>query len=583
MDAHAIATGAPSCPRQSAHRGLAWPEYRLLAGPREDLRLSCRSAVVLAIYGATLLLTNLGSGRVLTYHEVYFAQPAKEMLASRNFVVPAINGIPSTDKPPAVHWMIALSMHALGSGAEWVVRLPSVIAALTTALAIAVMAARWFGDRVALVAGLMQLTALYVLMQARLAEADMPLCAAVTIAMCAFSFANVDSPHGRARTRLAAWMFFAATGLAFLIKGPIGPALIGSGCALFLFIQQDFRAVRFFLDPLGLAILAFCVLAWPLAAYAQYTPILEDWWLDHMGRIAGQLGGEKPLGFYFYTIPMLLIPWTPLAVLATVGGLREGRFGLPIWRFLACWFVAGLVLLSASKFQHKHYAIPLLPPLSIAGALAFVHFAGRMRRWPAHASIVVVATMAGLGASAVVLVQYVVTKAPTAIDVLLCVVVAAGICYVLGRNRLRFSSQLALVFGTMWIVGVGVQTWVMPSHDSYRHQRELAERINRRLPRGQPLYMVNLPENQISYYLAPPVVRWDDGAQAGDRLVAAPARVAYVLAPSWAAEHLARYGDIEILDRTSTIRHVQTPRDRLTLIRFTQRAFAASRSTDAHH
>ena len=81
---------------------------------------------ILVLFGASLLLIGLGSSRVLTYHEVVFAEPAKEMLASGDFVVPRIGGVPFTDKPPATAWTIAAAMTLFRSQSEWVVRLPSV-------------------------------------------------------------------------------------------------------------------------------------------------------------------------------------------------------------------------------------------------------------------------------------------------------------------------------------------------------------------------------------------------------------------------------------------------------------------------
>jgi 4-amino-4-deoxy-L-arabinose transferase-like glycosyltransferase len=50
------------------------------------------------------------------------------------------------------------------------------------------------GDFAGLVAGLMQASFAYVVMQARLAEADMPMCAAVVLAMSAFARAVVYDP-----------------------------------------------------------------------------------------------------------------------------------------------------------------------------------------------------------------------------------------------------------------------------------------------------------------------------------------------------------------------------------------------------
>ena len=50
------------------------------------------------------------------------------MLASGDFVVPKIGGVPFTDKAARHGLVIAASMALFHSQSEWVVRLPSVVA-----------------------------------------------------------------------------------------------------------------------------------------------------------------------------------------------------------------------------------------------------------------------------------------------------------------------------------------------------------------------------------------------------------------------------------------------------------------------
>src|SRR5262245_33017770 len=159
-----------------------------LSGGPGSCRLRWTAAAVIVAFGASLLLMNLGGrNRSVTYHEALFAEPAKEMLASGNWILPTFAGVASTHKPPGGHWMIALMMALTGSAAEGVIRIPAALAGVATALVVAALAARWFGSRVGLVAGLMQVTTCYVLQLGRLAECDMLLTLAVTGAMGAFA------------------------------------------------------------------------------------------------------------------------------------------------------------------------------------------------------------------------------------------------------------------------------------------------------------------------------------------------------------------------------------------------------------
>ena len=176
-----------------------------LAGPADQLRLTWRAALATVLFGTSLLV-------------------------------------------------ISLSGHG-----EWITRLASIASASVTALAIALLAARWFGPRTGMLAGMIQLTVCYTLQLARLADPGAHFTAAVTVAMCSFAAANVDSPRGRSTARWLPWTFALAMVASFRFAGLLGPALIGSCCGLFLLVNQDFRGVRFFLDPVGLGLVGSCV------------------------------------------------------------------------------------------------------------------------------------------------------------------------------------------------------------------------------------------------------------------------------------------------------------------------------------
>ena len=539
---------------------------RFLAGSPDSLRLTWKSAALIVLFGISLLSINLGGNRVLTYHEVVFAEPAKEMLATGDWIIPRIGGVPFLDKPPVPAWLIATSMTLFGSEAEWVVRFPSVVSACLTALMIAAMGARWFGQRIGLIAGLVQLTSYYMLQLARLGECDIQLITAVCGAMCSFALASVDSPHGRSTARWLPWTFYLGAGLAFLIKGPRGPGFIFAGCLLFLLINQDARGLRFFFNPLGLAIFALCLLPYPLVAYARHPPFWDAWLLHNFGRFKGDMGGHKPMFYYFYHLPLVLLPWFPFVAWTLVRGLRQGLHVEPLWRFAVCWLTPGFTVLSLASFQSKHYLAPLLPAMSIAAAVGLVeYFHWRQRRpyplWAFWSILTIVSCIAG-----VVVVQRLQPAASMAISGMIALL-GAGLLAIIAMERQRnIPAQLAMVFTLAWLMVAGVHSYVMPHHDTYRDQTILAGRINAALSDDQRVYMLGLPDCQITYYLQQPVTRIDDHREFLARLPAMPGTAVHALAPEWIAEELAQAGKTTVLDRCDSITRWMKPRDRLTLI-----------------
>jgi len=333
-------------------------------------------AVVVLGYAALVYLPFLdGDSRLLTRHEVMQAQPALTILETGDWLVPELHGQPWMHKPPLSIWITAILFDVFGGFSETLARLPSALSAILLCLLVTVVAARHYEPRAAMLAGLAQATCAYMFMQGRLGEVDMLF--ALLIA-AAHAILLRQWGGGRYDLRIgAACLFHLAAGLAILTKGPLAVGLIGVPIILFGMAQRTMiPVVRVLFTP---AILISIVVGF--GWYAAIIVSLGDdavgsWRSIYVERFLGNyhLKTHGPL-FYFYTIPWLVLPWT-IALL--VGAKRLWRDAQPrsnsFDRYLWCWFLAGLGVLTLAAFRSKHYAIPILPPLSIlAGKLADLH------------------------------------------------------------------------------------------------------------------------------------------------------------------------------------------------------------------
>ncbi|HEX4132346.1 MAG TPA: glycosyltransferase family 39 protein [Pirellulales bacterium] len=546
----------------------AMPERTGAAEPAGTLALAPRSIAVIAAFGLSMLLVNIGVSRVLTYHEVVFAQAAKEMLTTGDFVVPKIGGVPFTDKPPLTAWSIAASMTLFRSDAEWVVRLPSVLASVITALILAGLVARWLGNDLAIFAGLVHLTTVHVMQQARLAESDTLLTVVVAAAIAVFAVANVDSPRGRPTHRWLPWLFYALVGLSFLAKLTAGPVFILGACGGFVLLQRQWRGLKFLLDPIGIIVAGAIMLGWLVPLSQRYWPAIDSLVMHSFGRFQGAMGTHDYPFSYLYQVPMLMLPWTPVVIGGVIRAAYLGRFREPFWRLMACWFVVGMIVLQASSFKSKHYTIPLLAPLALLGAYGGSEYLKwRYRTGAARTGWMAAGLAIGSAAAAGVALRM--NDCYPHVLAALLILMGVGLVAAVAFERRRWLvGELAAVFGTIWLISVGVQTWIMPSHDTYRAQAELAGRINQRIGADEPIYMLNLRDNQITYYLHPQVVRLDDEQEFPERLAANGANAAWVLAPRHVAEQLVAAGGAETLDRCPYLNSYLTERDRLTFLRW---------------
>lgn len=521
---------------------------------RESHEFSWRTLLLLIGFGSLVLGVRLGSYRVLTLHEILFAQPAKEMLESGNWIHPTIGGHASDHKPPLTHWSIALAMTLFQSESAWVVRFPNALASVVSTLLIASMVARWRGERIGLWTGLVHSSSLFFLLQGRLAESDMLLCATVTLAYWCFSRGCLDSPVGQDGRRWLPWLFHAACVMAFLTKGPVALVVIFGGCGTFLLWNRDRNGWRFLLDPVGMLVLVVGVVSWPLAALLTRPEILFAWRVHHWDRFLSGLDGHKDPLFYFYNTPYMLLPWTPLAVIGIVFAWRKRKETADkamFDRLLALWFLCGFAVLSASAFKHKHYLIPILPPLCAWAGLGVEKY--RLlppRHWESRllGGLILILGLVGLGAIYI--------TGPDFKEVAVAAITLATLGFagaVLLRSRSQGYASLTALFLTVGVVGVSIQGYLMPYFDDYGDQTKLANRINHAIPENESIYMVDLGETQMVYYLRAPYVRGSVHELAETLRTSRPP-VVHVVGTLGSLPELARFGSVDVLDRCASIR-----------------------------
>ncbi len=383
---------------------------------------------------ALTFFIGLGCPAVTDSDEAFYAEAAREMVASGDWLTPHYNGAVRFEKPVLYYWLAAATYVVAGvsPGAS---RLPSALAGLGLALLAYACARRWYDDETALLAGVITATSFGYVAMAHNALPDLPLAFFVTLAIWgAVVGMRVEPERVAVHPAAQRWLIVAAAGAAgaFLVKGPVG--LVLPAAVLVPVVAWTWRRGGRRPDvsggALGAAVLVFLALAapWYAAMAAEHGPsYVERFFIgENLDRFAtARYNDPRPIWYYLPIVAAGLLPWTPFAVLwgpALRRAWRERRAGGAEIR-LALWALAPLAFYTISIGKQPRYVLPVLPPLAVLLAAA-------MRRALAGG-----AEMRGLLTGAAV---------------------AAGLLIVLLAERLHAARPLLVEWSGPWVPGLAV-------------------------------------------------------------------------------------------------------------------------------
>ena len=315
--------------------------------------------------------------------EPRYAEVAREMAQTGDWVTPHLFGQPWFEKPILYYWAAAAGFRMHFSD-EVAARLPSALAALLAVLALA-----WIGWKIH---GTATAAALFFILPAtvaglafaRAAGPDMLFSASLAIAMVC---ATDELRHAGALCcrltiseaySLSAWLglifFGAALGFATLAKGPAAVILAGGSIALWAAVTGSWRSAFRLAHPV--AILSFCVIALPwyvLCALRNPDFVRTFFLLHNIQRYTTPVFQHRqPFWFFVPVILAGLLPWIALLARAAGGTARHWRE--KTWRdsmgfFFFCWVLFPFLFFSFSQSKLPGYVLPAILPLVLLLAI----------------------------------------------------------------------------------------------------------------------------------------------------------------------------------------------------------------------
>ncbi|HTR58956.1 MAG TPA: glycosyltransferase family 39 protein [Casimicrobiaceae bacterium] len=293
---------------------------------------------------------------------------AYDMLKSGDWLVPHIAGVPAPDRAPLFYILATASAWAFGNllPLHDAARLSIAFCLGLTLWLLALTGRELYGRAFRWMPALLFVGCVGLWDRAHALAPEVGALAAEALALYAFALAL-------RRPALGGVLLGVAAGLAFLFRGPVGPALIAL-TGLFLTLFARWRSPRYGLTlALGLVVAAPLVAAWPIALYQRSPALFAQWYAaQDVARFFGGTVGSPPIEPLYYLKNLLWFAWPalPLALwtLWVRGRGFNGRLTAPGVALPVTALVVLLIVLSAAAEPRASLALPLLVPLALLGA-----------------------------------------------------------------------------------------------------------------------------------------------------------------------------------------------------------------------
>lgn len=316
-------------------------------------------------------------------NEGMYAEIAREMLETKQFIIPHLNYLPYLEKPPLFYWLMSMSMWLFGP-TTFAARLIPSSAAVFTCLAILFLAYKCQRLSVGWMAAVILASSFGFVIIGHIVFFDMLLTLWFTFSLVFFYL------WFNSKTKAYLYASYAFLALAILTKGIVALALalpIALGYLLWIRTDYkreplvDYKTLLSFFNPIAIGIFLAIVIPWHVLAQLQWHDFARDYfineqWMRFLDKRVPHDYYTGPIYYYLPRLVIYLLPWS-LLLLGVLFFRRKQtpeqqaivKSVAPLKPLLWLWFLVPLVFFSLSRAKANYYMVVGLPPLVLLMSL----------------------------------------------------------------------------------------------------------------------------------------------------------------------------------------------------------------------
>lgn len=328
---------------------------------------------LIVLAGALLFIPGIGGSRLFDWDEINFAESAREMLVTGDWLNVRVNFESFWEKPPLFIWMQALSMSVFGVG-EFAARFPNALIGIITLLVLFNAGRKAENTRFGLMWALMYLVSFLPFIYFKSGIIDPWYNLFIFLSIYCFALYTVPDQKPRMMTNAALSALF--MGLAINTKGPAALLVFGLSFLVWLAFRKFRMDFRWKDVGVYAAVLILTGGAWFLVlALTGHGDIIKDF-IDYQVRLFETKDAGHG-GFPFYHFVVLFFGVTPASIFALSvfrrsalsGEEKESRMAV-LFRWMTVSFWGVLILFSIVRTKIIHYSSFCYFPLSFLAAFA---------------------------------------------------------------------------------------------------------------------------------------------------------------------------------------------------------------------